>query len=208
MKGDMYDDGTPNPLVKKCPNCGGENITECIGTGSVTYWCNACGEKFSYTSVTACAISGLCPNCGGVMSYDYIHGTRYCTRCGCMVRDNIGISNKTEATKEQFIFAESPKYGWVCPKCGKVYAPDVKECLNCNYFAHTTVSGQINQSSSAETHIENVTATMGTQEKRVREDGSLVIDKSWFPNLTKDSTVYAGGGGTKWNKAEDAKAES
>lgn len=22
--------------------------------------------------------------------------------------------------------------GWVCPKCGKVYAPSVVECYNCN----------------------------------------------------------------------------
>jgi len=25
--------------------------------------------------------------------------------------------------------------GWVCPKCGKVYAPDVKECAECNQRA-------------------------------------------------------------------------
>lgn len=68
MIGDRYDNGTPNPLVKKCPNCGGENITEYIGTGSVTYRCNACGKEFSYRS---------CPNCGAQMSYDYIHGTWY-----------------------------------------------------------------------------------------------------------------------------------
>ena len=23
-------------------------------------------------------------------------------------------------------------HGWVCPKCGKVYGPDVKECADCN----------------------------------------------------------------------------
>lgn len=22
--------------------------------------------------------------------------------------------------------------GWICPKCGRVYAPTVKECPNCN----------------------------------------------------------------------------
>ena len=22
--------------------------------------------------------------------------------------------------------------GWICPKCGKVYGPDVKECAGCN----------------------------------------------------------------------------
>ena len=89
MKGDMYDDGTPNPLVVKCPNCGAQ------------------------------------------MSYDYIHGTWYCTSCGCTEKENVGMSDKTAATKEQHI-ADSPKYGWVCPKCGKVYAPDVKECEHCN----------------------------------------------------------------------------
>ena len=160
MKGDMYDDGTPNQVhvVVKCPNC-------------------------------------VCPNCGTPMSYDYIHGTWYCTSCGCRKKENIGMSDKTEVAKE------APKYGWVCPKCGKVYAPDVKECMNCNYLSNITVSGRINQSSSAETHMENVTATMDTQEKRVRQDGSFVIDKSLFPNLTTDSTGYAGGGGTNWRKA-------
>lgn len=32
------------------------------------------------------------------------------------------------------------EYGWVCPKCGKVYAPDVKECFTCNYLANITAS--------------------------------------------------------------------
>lgn len=209
MKGDMYDDGTPNPLVVKCPQCGGETITEYIGTGSVKYRCNACGKEFSNTHITSGASFRSCPNCGAQMSYNYIRGTWYCTSCGCTAQDNRWMSDKTEATKEQFIFVEAPKYGWVCPKCGKVYAPDVKECFTCNYnLANTKVSGQINQSSSAETHMENVTATMGTQEKRVRQDGSLVIDKSWFPNLTKDSTVYAGAADTNWRKATDTKAES
>ena len=24
------------------------------------------------------------------------------------------------------------KYGWICPRCEKVYSPDVKECWRCN----------------------------------------------------------------------------
>lgn len=211
MKGDMYDDGTPNPLIVKCPQCGGVQTVEYIGTGSSKYRCNTCGKEFSYTYITSNDVSHSCPNCGTLMSRDYIHGTWYCTSCGCIQKENIGMSNKTEATKEQFIFEEAPKYGWVCPKCGKVYAPDVKECFTCNYnLANTKVSGQINQSSSAETHMENVTATMGTQEKRVRQDGSFVIDKSLFPglNLAKDSTVYAGAAETNWRKAQDTKTES
>lgn len=24
------------------------------------------------------------------------------------------------------------KTGWICPKCGRVYAPYIKECIKCN----------------------------------------------------------------------------
>lgn len=153
MKGDVYDNGSPNPLVVKCPYCGGVEIVEYIGTGSAKYRCYVCGKEISYTCITGNSISHLCPNCGTPMSRDYIHGTWYCTSCGCMEKENMGMSDKTVATKKQHI-AESPKYGWVCPKCGKVYAPDVKECFTCNYLANIKVSSQINQSSSAETRLE------------------------------------------------------
>lgn len=143
MKGDVYDEGTPNPMVVKSPQCGGVQIVEYIGTGSAKYRCNACGKEFSYTYITTKDASHLCLNCGALMSYDYIHGTWYCTSCGCMEKDNIGMSDKTEATKKQHI-AESPIYGWVCPKCGKVYAPDIKECFTCNYLANITASSRIN----------------------------------------------------------------
>jgi hypothetical protein len=29
--------------------------------------------------------------------------------------------------------------GWICPKCGKVYAPDVKECAECNSKKWVTI---------------------------------------------------------------------
>lgn len=185
MKGDMYDDGTPNPLVVKCPICGCTDIGTFIGTGEVAYHCRSCHHawfargdevsttgpiRYSRSSATAPSYSITTPYSGG-------------TEC---VMDNYSAYVT----------------GWVCPKCGRVYAPDTKECFACNYgLANITVSSQINQGSSAETHMEGVTATMGTQEKRVRQNGSLVIDKSWFPNLTKDSTVYAGGASTNWRKA-------
>lgn len=182
MKGDMYDDGTPNPLIVKCPVCGGIDITAAIGTGQVRYHCNGCNYTWFLQKQEITT--------GGPLQYAPPSATA----------PSYSITTPVPA--------EHLKYGWVCPKCGKVYAPDVKECWNCNYLANITASGRINQSPSTETRPQDVTATMNTQENRVRQEGSFVIDKSLFPgiNLAKDSTVYAGGGGTNLCKAEDAKA--
>lgn len=183
MKGDMWEDGSPNPLVVKCPICGCADIGTMIGTGQVEYHCHNCRHAWfarrDEVSTT------------GPIQYSPPSATAPSYSITTPVPAEISVSGML-------------KYGWVCPKCGKVYAPDVKECAQCNYnLANTKVSSQINQSSSAEMHMENVTATMGAQENRVRQDGSLVIDKSWFPNLTKDSTVYAGGATTNWRKATE-----
>jgi hypothetical protein len=41
--------------------------------------------------------------------------------------------------------------GWTCPKCGKVYAPDIKECSECNakikpdIFKQTHIPGNLRQ---------------------------------------------------------------
>lgn len=34
-----------------------------------------------------------------------------------------------------------PRKGWICPKCGKVYAPFVPECVDCNKKEKENVSG-------------------------------------------------------------------
>lgn len=56
MKGDMWDDGTPNPLVVKCPICGCTDIGTMIGSGQVEYHCHNCkhawfarGDEYSTT---------------------------------------------------------------------------------------------------------------------------------------------------------------
>lgn len=184
MKGDMWEDGSPNPLVVKCPICGSTDIGTMIGSGQVEYHCHNCRHAWFARGDEVSTVGPLQYARPSATAPSYSITTPYNVR--------------TEPAE-----AELPRYGWVCPKCGKVYAPDVKECWNCNYLANITASGRINQSPSTETRPQDVTATMNTQEKRVREDGSLVIDKSWFPNLTKDSTVYAGGGGTNWRKATE-----
>ena len=179
MKGDMWDDGSPNPLVVKCPICGCTDIGTMIGSGQVEYHCHNCkhawfarGDEDSTTGPIRYSPPGATSP-----SYSITTSPLFADE----LANNIG---------------QKYSYGWICPKCGKVYAPDIKECLNCNYLANITASGQINQSPSTETRPQDVPVTMNAQEKRVRADGSLVIDKSWFPNLTKDSTVYAGGSGT------------
>lgn len=182
MKGDVWEDGSPNPLVVKCPICGCTDIGTWIGTGQVAYHCRSCHHAWFARGDEAGTTGPIQYSRSSTTAPSYSITTPY--------------NGGTEP-----IAAESPKYGWVCPKCGKVYAPDVKECWNCNYLANITASGRINQSPSTETRPQDVTATMNTQEKRVRQDGLLVIDKSWFPNLTKDSTVYAGGASTNWRKA-------
>lgn len=182
MKGDMWEDGSPNPLVVKCPICGCTDIGTMIGSGQVEYHCHNCRHAWFARGDEAGTTGPIQYARPSASAPSYSITTPY--------------NGGTERV------AESPKYGWVCPKCGKVYAPNVKECSDCNYLAGIKASGRINQISSADTHIEGVTtATMNAQEKRVGLDGSFVIDKSLFPNLTKDSTVYAGGGGTRWNKA-------
>lgn len=151
MKGDVYDDGTPNPLVVKCPICGCTDIGTMIGTGQVEYHCRRCYHAWFARGDEA--------GTTGPIQYDL---------------------SSTSAPSYSITFPSPMQgtvtyMGWVCPKCGKVYAPDVKECLNCNYLANITASGRINQSSSAETHMENVTATMGTQEKRVRQENANIV---------------------------------
>ena len=29
-------------------------------------------------------------------------------------------------------YEERPRFGWVCPKCNRVYGPNVLECYRCN----------------------------------------------------------------------------
>lgn len=35
--------------------------------------------------------------------------------------------------------------GWICPKCGNVYAPSVEECPRCNPLDFPDISCNINQ---------------------------------------------------------------
>jgi len=34
-----------------------------------------------------------------------------------------------------------PQYGWICPKCGRVYAPSNIACLSCNIDPKPPIQG-------------------------------------------------------------------
>lgn len=42
------------------------------------------------------------------------------------------MSNKITIPIEKLINNTSIEYGWVCPKCGRVYAPFTSMCCYCN----------------------------------------------------------------------------
>ena len=111
MKGDVYDNGSPNPLVVKCPICGCTDIGTTIGTEQVEYHCHNCrhawfarGDEVSTT---------------GPLQFSRPSATAPSYSITTPMPAEIRVSGTL-------------KYGWVCPKCGRVYAPDVKECEHCN----------------------------------------------------------------------------
>lgn len=79
---------------------------------------------------------GLCPKCGKPYVYTgdvppggFIKGSEpYCT---C----NENKYNLNEDLENLYVFNN---LGWVCPKCGKVFSPDIYECKYCNSLKITT----------------------------------------------------------------------
>lgn len=150
MKGDKYDDGAPDPLVVRCPQCGG--TARYIGTGCVTtYQCNTCGCKFLPKDKYSISLR-VCPVCGARLYYDYMNRCWYCVYCNYTFIESPTVADDKSQPP---LSRKDITYGWVCPKCGRVYSPDVKECWNCNYLTTINVSGCINQSSSEDTKSEN-----------------------------------------------------
>lgn len=63
-----------------------------------------------------------CMSCGSEMN-STTGGNYTCPKCGQGVNDGVSTNN---------IYGEPylgwGQMGWICPRCGKVLAPDVKEC--------------------------------------------------------------------------------
>ena len=84
---------------------------------------------------------------------------------------------------------ESLNYGWICPKCGRVYAPHMSWCTNCNgtyspnFVYCGTTGGNIgdysisNMADTTKIHATNTTIT------RNHIDGTLTAT---FGNVSED----------------------
>ena len=44
----------------------------------------------------------------------------------------MGDTMSTNPQEGKGFWPPSDNTGWICPKCGRVYAPNCRECLSCN----------------------------------------------------------------------------
>lgn len=111
MKGDMYDDGSPNPLVVKCPVCGGIDITAEIGTGQVRYHCNGCNYTWFLQKQEITTGGPLQYAPPSVTAPSYSITTPYNVRTDC--RDRLTISSEATfrliSTRETLSARASPR---------------------------------------------------------------------------------------------------
>lgn len=68
-----------------------------------------------------------CSQCGNELNSGDMHGT-ICNTC----------YDKTNISTVPFMFVNT-NYGWICPKCGRVFGPSQLECSYCNAGYHLTV---------------------------------------------------------------------
>ena len=68
------------------------------------------------------------------MEYYQSHTTsNYCAFCGVPINEYGTTIHYPHCPQYQPQIIPPPiEYGWCCPKCGRVYAPCVWECMPCN----------------------------------------------------------------------------
>ena len=51
---------------------------------------------------------------------------------------DLSVKQATCQCNRYYYIPTQPDRGWICPKCGRVYSPNTKECLTCNNPLLTT----------------------------------------------------------------------
>jgi len=76
----------------------------------------------------------VCGGCTlGYIPTDRCVSNAPCHRNYCSFKTPTGYCSLTHCVKEENERKqiEGYQYGWVCPKCGAVYGPNVSSCLHC-----------------------------------------------------------------------------
>lgn len=104
---------------------------------------------FDKTDSEGWTYHGLCPKCGKPYIYvgdvppgGFIKGQEPCCICN---ENNYNFNGNSINIFNQ---------GWVCPRCGKVFAPHINECMYCNGVSVSSVwdtSKTITESSMSST---------------------------------------------------------
>ncbi len=88
----------------------------------VGFPCVACWDR---QTKEACGVSAPCGN-----------------PCGSAGRLESSPTGNTSDVIGHYDFHPAPGgYGWICPKCGKVYGPNTMECFGCNMLVPVTCAG-------------------------------------------------------------------
>lgn len=114
-----------------------------------------------------------CNQCGADM-VSATNGSYYCPKCGCAVNDLVYRFQRCDIPLPQGFGA---RYGWICPRCGKVNSPDTRSC-DCTYSntietgkstlegecdgVKVSYTGTIIGTSSYETHLNTVNTVDST----------------------------------------------
>lgn len=93
-----------------------------------------------------------CNRCGSDMM-SKTGGNYYCPKCGFTVNDLVYRSQNCDIPLPR---GSSVRYGWICPRCGKVNSPDTRSCDCCGdttvYAYGGTVTNTANDNSVRTLH--------------------------------------------------------
>ena len=155
-----------------------------IASNAIEHWveggkpCPKCGSFHTQKNIAMCLTTYPC-------QYQF-----KCMNCSHTWTDHEGYDGGLSYQPQPENLNLHKEYGWICPKCGRVYAPHMSWCTQCNgtyspNFVYCrnigTIEGDVSISKTADTS--NIYAT-DTQLTRNRIDGTLTAT---FTNASEDN---------------------